>query len=86
MDSDYSGRPLPDVTDDDVRNAAKGWGDPVGEIITLADGRWATFSRGAWYEVSDSGIDFDKPVDAAAVPESTRRPLETHATRHAQAS
>ena len=64
MDSDYFGRPLPATTEDDVRRAAEDWGDPIGEITTLADRRWVSFARGAGYEVfATSGIDFEKPVD-----------------------
>ena len=39
VDSDYSGRPLPELTKADVRRATDSLGeDPVGEILQLSDG------------------------------------------------
>ena len=87
MDSDYSGRPLPELTEAEVRRAAATWGEaPAGDVIVLDGGLRVAFGRNAWYEVAPNSarIDFDRPVDASRVPAQVRRPYERHATRHAQ--
>ena len=71
MDSDYSGRPLPELTKADVRRATDSLGeDPVGEILQLSDGTRVSFARGGWYELVPGrvAVDFDKPVDADEYP------------------
>ena len=87
MDSDYSGRPLPELTEAEVRRAAATWGEaPAGDVIVLDGGLRVALGRNAWYEVAPNSarIDFDRPVDASRVPAQVRRPYERHATRHAQ--
>ena len=87
MDSDYSGRPLPELTEADVRRATDSLGeDPVGEILQLSDGTHVSFARGGWYELVPGrvAVDFDKPVDADRITLETRRPYEQHEATHSR--
>ena len=69
VDSDYSGRPLPELTEADVRRATDSLGeDPGGEILQLSDGTPVSFARGGWYELVPGRVDFDKPVEADRIP------------------
>ena len=85
MDSDYSGRPLPELTEAEVRRAAATWGEaPAGDVIVLDGGLRVAFGRNAWYEVSPNSarIDFDRPVDASRVPAQVPGPSTLRAARN----
>ena len=85
MDRDYSGRPLPELTEADVRRATDSLGeDLVGEILQLSDGTLVSFARGGWYELVPGRVDFDKPVDADRIPPETRRLYEQHEATHSR--
>ena len=49
VDRDYSGRPLPELTEAAVRRVTDSLGeDPVGQILQLSDGTLVSLARGGW--------------------------------------
>ena len=49
VDRDYSGRPVPELTEAAVRRVTDSLGeDPVGQILQLSDGTLVSLARGGW--------------------------------------
>ena len=77
MDSDYSGRPLPELTEAEVRRAAAAWREPpAGDGIVLDGGLRVAFGRNAWYEVAPNSARIDFGQAGRREPPSPPRSVD----------